>query len=281
MILYKYKKDIEHKINELKQQGKSIGFVPTMGALHQGHLSLIEASREQNDVTICSVFVNPTQFNDINDFKKYPVTIETDILLLTEQGNDILFLPSVEEMYPEGTNGIEHYELDELETLLEGKYRPGHFQGVCQVVNRLFNIVKPHRAYFGQKDYQQCMVIKKMIELKQLPVEIVVHPTIREKNGLAMSSRNLRLSEEDKEKATIIYKALTYIKANKNEVDLITLKQEAAQMLMDNGFERIDYVEISDAETLKPLHNISDSKGAVALVAAFIGGVRLIDNLLL
>ncbi len=281
MILYKYKKDIEHKINELKQQGKSIGFVPTMGALHQGHLSLIEASREQNDVTICSVFVNPTQFNDINDFKKYPVTIETDILLLTEQGNDILFLPSVEEMYPKGTNGIEHYELGELETLLEGKYRPGHFQGVCQIVNRLFNIVKPHRAYFGQKDYQQCMVIKKMVEIKQLPVEIVVHPTIREKNGLAMSSRNLHLSEEDKEKATIIYKTLSYIKANKSEVDLITLKQEAAQMLMDNGFERIDYVEISDAETLKPLHNISDSKGAVALVAAFIGGVRLIDNLLL
>ena len=281
MILYKLKKDIEQKLNALRNQGKSVGFVPTMGALHKGHLSLIEASKKENDVTVCSVFVNPTQFNDVNDFSKYPVTIERDIQQLTEAGADMLFLPSVNEMYPEGTAINEHYELGELETILEGKYRPGHFQGVCAVVHRLFNVVKPHKAYFGQKDYQQCMVIKKLVALKNFPVQIVVHPTVRERSGLALSSRNLRLSERDKEHATILYKTLSYIKQNKNQAPVEALTTEAEQMILNSGFEKIDYVAICHAGTLKLIQNMNQQQQSVVLIAAFIGGVRLIDNMLL
>lgn len=281
MILYKHKKDIEQKINAFRSEGKSIGFVPTMGALHEGHLSLIKASRQKNTITVCSIFVNPTQFNDINDFKKYPVTIESDIQQLTEAGTDILFLPSVTEMYPEGTVATEHYDLDELENILEGKYRPGHFQGVCAVVHRLFLIVKPDTAYFGQKDYQQCMVIKKLVQLKSLPVEIIIHPTIRDNSGLAMSSRNLRLREKDKELVTILYKALSYIKEKKNQLSVDELLKEAKKVILNSGFEKIDYVAICDAVTLQPLQNLTNEQPAVALVAAFIGGIRLIDNRLL
>lgn len=280
MILYKLEKDITQKINALRQHGKSVGFVPTMGALHEGHLSLIEESRKENSITVCSIFVNPTQFNDSNDFKKYPVTIESDIQKLTERGTDILFLPSVEEMYPDGTDAREHYDLGSLETMLEGRYRPGHFQGVCAVVDRLFKIVEPDKAYFGQKDYQQCMVIKKLIQLKSLPVEIVIHPTVRESNGLAMSSRNLRLGEDEKEQAAVLYKALSFIKNNKTKLPPEELQKEAERTILNAGFDKIDYVDIRDAATLQPIQNLNHND-AVALVAAFIGSVRLIDNLLL
>jgi len=253
MILYKYIKDIQLKLSKLKQEQKTVGFVPTMGALHKGHLSLIEASRQQNDITVCSIFVNPTQFNDKNDFANYPVTIEKDILQLTEKGTDILFLPPVTEMYPDGMMAAKHYELGKLETILEGKYRPGHFQGVCQVVHRLFSIVQPHKAYFGQKDYQQCMVIKKLAELEQLDVDIIVHPTVRESSGLAMSSRNMRLNEEEKERATALYKALTHIKENALGRNLQMAKKEAVQIIIDAGFEKTDYLEIADAQTLDPV----------------------------
>lgn len=280
MILYKKKKDIASKIKLLKEESKTIGFVPTMGALHQGHLSLIEASKQQNDVTVCSIFVNPTQFNDSNDFSHYPITLEKDIFQLTEAGTTLLFLPSVDEIYPEGKPS-DHYNLGHLETILEGEFRPGHFQGVCQVVHRLFNIIQPHKAYFGQKDYQQCMVIKKLIQLQQLPVEMIVHPTVRESNGLAMSSRNLRLSEDSKQKATALYKALFFIKQNVDDKSIEYCTEKAMQMVTDAGFEKIDYLQICDAETLQPLHHFTRSKPTVAMVAAFLNGVRLIDNLLL
>ncbi len=280
MILYKQKKDIHEKIEALKSEGKTIGFVPTMGALHQGHLSLIKASCQQNDITVCSIFINPAQFNDSNDFNKYPVTIESDILQLTEAGNNFLFLPSVEEMYPEGKPS-EHYDLGELETTLEGQYRLGHFQGVCQVVNRLFTIIQPHRAYFGQKDYQQCMVIKRLIKLTKSSIDIIIYPTVREAGGLAMSSRNMRLSEEYKQRATALYKALSFIKENKLNFSIPVLTRQAVQTITDAGFQTIEYVEIRDAETLKAVNSINENKPTVALVAAFIGGVRLIDNMLL
>lgn len=281
MILYKQKDDIQKRINSLKDEGKSIGFVPTMGALHEGHLSLIEASRKANDVTVCSIFVNPTQFNDPKDFEKYPVTIESDIAKLTEAGTDILFLPSVNEMYPGGTQTLQHYELGDLETILEGKFRPGHYQGVCNVVYRLFNIVKPHKAFFGQKDYQQCMVIQKLVELENLPIEIVVHQTVREDNGLAMSSRNLRLSDKEREKATAIYKSLLFIKENNKKFPVSELVEKATQMIVFAGFEKTDYVSICDATTLHPLEEIIEDTNAIALVAAFLQDVRLIDNMLL
>ncbi len=280
MILYKKKTDLILKINSLKKRRKTIGFVATMGALHKGHLSLIKASQKQNDITVCSIFVNPTQFNDSNDFNKYPVTLEKDILQLTEANTDILFLPDIDEIYPEG-KPTEHYDLGELETILEGEYRPGHFQGVCQVLHRLFNIVEPHKAYFGQKDYQQCMVIKKLVSFLQLPIEIVIHPTVREPSGLAMSSRNLRLNEDDKQRAVALYNALLFIKENRAKTNLAEVQENVAQIITNAGFEKIDYIAICDAETLQPIEIKNSAKPKVALVAAYIGGVRLIDNMLL
>ncbi len=280
MILYKKATDIQQKIKSLKKEGRTIGFVPTMGALHQGHLSLIEASHKENDVTVCSIFVNPAQFNDSNDFIKYPVTLEQDILQLTKAGTDLLFLPSVDEIYPEG-KPTDHYALEDLETILEGEYRPGHFQGVCQVLQRLFRIVNPHKAYFGQKDYQQCSVVKKLVKLMQIPVGIVIHPTIREASGLAMSSRNMRLSEEDKDRATAIYKALSFIKENKMQLPIPALVEQAKQTLIEAHFDKIDYVEIKNADNLEPIDSIAETTPSIALVAAFINDVRLIDNMLL
>ena len=252
-----------------------------MGALHSGHLSLINSSKKVTDVTVCSIFVNPTQFNDQTDFEKYPQTIENDIFLLEQNDTDILFLPSVEEMYPEGTSAKRNYNLGYLETILEGKYRPGHFQGVCQVVHKLLNIVQPDEIFFGQKDYQQCMVINKLIELENIPVEEIIVPTIREESGLAMSSRNLRLSSSAKEKATAIYKTLLQIKEDIHSKDINTIKKEATQNLLKAGFTKVDYVEIADANTLEPLYQLNNKTKAVALIAAYIDGIRLIDNLLL
>ncbi len=280
MILCKKKNNITDKINSLKKRSKTIGFVPTMGALHDGHLSLIKASLQENDITACSIFINPTQFNDTNDFDKYPITLESDIRKLTEAGTSLLFLPSVTEIYPE-TKANDHYKLGYLETILEGKYRPGHFQGVCQVLHRLFTIIQPNKAYFGQKDYQQCIVIKKLVELEQAPIQIIVHPTVRESNGVAMSSRNLRLSDNDKQRAATLYQALLFIKENIVKTNIEDCKKKALQMITDAGFETIDYVDICSAQTLEPLQHINAAKSAVALVAAYINGVRLIDNMLL
>ena len=280
MILYKKKKDLYTQIEIFKEDGKTIGFVPTMGALHAGHLSLITASLSENDITICSIFVNPAQFNDSNDFRKYPITIESDVEQLTTTGASILFLPNVEDIYPEG-KPQDHYELGALETVLEGQYRPGHFQGVCQVLYRLFSIIKPHKAYFGQKDYQQCMVVKKLVEIMGVSVEVIIYPTVREADGLAMSSRNMRLSANAKQNATALYKALFFIKEEKNQFSIPKLVQKAKQMIAESNFESIDYLEICDAETLQPMANHNPAIRSVALVAAYIDGVRLIDNVLL
>lgn len=266
-----------------KNKSTSVGFVPTMGALHQGHISLIEACKQKADITVCSIFVNPTQFNDIKDFEKYPITIEQDILLLVKANCDILFLPSVKEIYPEGLEKLKHYDLEFLEEILEGKYRKGHFQGVCNVVERLLIAVQPTILFLGQKDYQQCMVIKKLIELmhwqNKLSVEIV--STKREASGLAMSSRNKRLNEIEIENATAIFKALMYIQKNISSAPINTLKQNAENILKENGFEKIDYVTICNAKTLMPITTFNNTITHVALIAAFLGDVRLIDNLLL
>lgn len=253
-----------------------------MGALHLGHISLIESSRKDNDITISSIFVNPTQFNDPKDFEKYPVTIEKDILQLEQAGCDVLFLPSVEEIYPNGTTSKQHYDLGEMETLLEGKFRPGHYQGVCQVVHRLLEIVHPDNLYLGQKDYQQCMVISRLVELMGIndKTNINICPTLRETDGLAMSSRNMRLSEAERVKAVLIFQSLSYIKDNLVAGETDTIKNKAIAMLSDEGF-RVDYIEIADAKTLEPLSNWDGKKKLVALAAAFLNEVRLIDNLLL
>jgi pantoate--beta-alanine ligase len=280
MIVFKNATALAQYIKSLKPD-KTIGFVPTMGALHQGHLSLIEASKEQCDVTVCSIFVNPTQFNDPKDYEKYPVTIEQDILLLTQHCTDILFLPSLNEIYPDGTTNLPQFELGELENVLEGKYRPNHFQGVCQVMNRLLDIVQPEILFLGKKDYQQCMVISKLIELSQLPIKVSIQSTLRENDGLAMSSRNTRLSVEGRKKAVALYRTLLYIKEHLFEEDSVSLIEEAYSKLLAAGFEKIDYIVIADTKTLKSLDVIDASTEAIVLSAAYLEGVRLIDNMLL
>lgn len=279
MILFKKVAGLRNWIENQRLNDETIGFVPTMGALHQGHLSLIDASKKQNNITICSIFVNPTQFNDPRDFEKYPVTIEKDLLLLEEAGCDILFLPSVHEIYPEGTEKKKQYDLGFVETVLDGKFRPGHFQGVCMVVERLLKIVLPDNLYLGQKDYQQCMVIKKLIGLIGLSdkINLVICPTLRESNGLAMSSRNMRLSATEKEKAAAIFKSLLMIKQHFKSESTTVLKQKSEDLLVQAGLKP-DYVEIVDATDLSPL---SDNMNAVALIAAFMNEVRLIDNMLI
>jgi pantoate--beta-alanine ligase len=280
MILFKKAADISDYVRKEISRGQKIGFAPTMGALHQGHISLVETSVLENDITLSSIFINPTQFNDQKDFEKYPVTLEKDIYLLEKAGCDVLFLPQVSEIYPHGTTAKMKYELGYLDTVLEGKYRPGHFQGVCQVVHRLLDIVVPHRLYIGQKDYQQCLVIKKLVELVGSPVEIRICPTTRESDGLAMSSRNLRLSPEDRKKANRIIGALSGMREKMHPGLLAAIEEEAIDALTQDGF-KVDYVEIANAESLQLPETWDGNQKMVALVAAFLDDVRLIDNLLL
>ncbi|MEO6491109.1 MAG: pantoate--beta-alanine ligase, partial [Ferruginibacter sp.] len=279
MILLKSAKELAEFIQQARSNKRSIGFVPTMGALHKGHLSLIDRSRLQTGLTVCSIFVNPTQFNNPEDFKKYPVTIETDIDMLEEHGCDLLFLPRVDEIYIPGTETI-HYDLGYLETVLEAAYRPGHFQGVCQVVDRLLQIVDPDILYLGQKDLQQCMVIKKLTELKRFQTNLIICPTLREVDGLAMSSRNKRLNEVERNTAVLIYETLLKIKHALRTGSLQELKQNAINNLTGEGF-KVDYVEIADADTLELQTEWDGKKNIVALIAAYINDVRLIDNMLL
>lgn len=281
MIIFKTISAIRAYLEKPFLQTQTIGFVPTMGALHAGHLSLIQESKQACDVTVASIFVNPTQFNDPKDYEKYPVTIEEDCRLLEEAKTDLLFLPSVKEMYPDGTASPKHYDLGELENLLEGRYRPGHFQGVCQVVEHLLEIVKPARLFMGQKDYQQCMVIQRLLQITGMPVQLNVSPTLREKDGLAMSSRNVRLTADQRQRATAIYEQLKRIKEKYTSQDLFSLQQEATEQLQNVGFSKVDYVSIADANTLQPITQPYNETKAVALIAAFMGDVRLIDNLLL
>jgi pantoate--beta-alanine ligase len=280
MIIFKKAADIYTSLLQSRESGNSIGFVPTMGALHQGHISLINMSKKVNTVTVCSIFVNPTQFNDAKDFVNYPTTIEKDIDALEKAGCDVLFLPSVSEMYPHGTKDAQTYHLGYLETVLEGKYRPGHFQGVCLVVHRLLNIMPAQQLYLGQKDYQQCMVIKKLVEVENIKTSINICPTLRETSGLAMSSRNMRLSEEEKVLALKIFETLTYLKNNIRPGHLSELKQAAISKLINAGF-KVDYVEIADADNLEMSNHWDGHRKLVALAAVFVNDVRLIDNLLL
>jgi pantoate--beta-alanine ligase len=280
MIIFKKQAELIHHLQTQKQADIQIGFIPTMGALHAGHLSLMEQSKKKTGITVCSIFINPTQFNDPKDFQKYPVTIENDIYLLEKNGVDILFLPAVDEIYPGGTDNLEHFELGYLETILEGKFRPGHFQGVCQVMFRLLEIVKPGFLFMGQKDYQQCMVVKRLLEIMQSNIQFITCETLRETDGLAMSSRNMRLNEEERKNASAIYEALIYLKQNIKVGSLINMIDEAKSILLKKDFI-IDYVEIADADTLTEIENWNGSQKIVALVAALQHEIRLIDNMLL
>ncbi|QTE36044.1 pantoate--beta-alanine ligase [Mucilaginibacter gossypii] len=275
MKIFSTKNEITDYFN--RKPVKVIGFVPTMGALHKGHLGLIELAKQQSTQVVCSIFVNPTQFNDPKDLEKYPRPITDDIRRLEEVNCDILFNPQVTEMYAD--NEKWHFDMGDLEYLLEGKFRPGHYQGVTQVVNKLFNIVKPDIAFFGQKDYQQFMVINKMVEVLKMPVKLVMCPIEREPDGLAMSSRNIHLTPYDREHSLILSKALNWVKENFDINKIDTLQQQAAQMISNEPGVELEYFEIADGKTLH--HATPASETIVALVAARVGKTRLIDNVLI
>lgn len=280
MILFKEADAIENAIRLHKKNGKQIGYVPTMGALHKGHMHLIENAQKGSGITVCSIFVNPTQFNDPADYKKYPVTIDKDIYMLESAGTDIVYLPAAREIYPDGTSTLESYDLGYLETVLEGKFRPGHFQGVCQVMSRLLTTIRPQRLYMGQKDYQQCMVVKRLIEILKLDTELIICATVREPDRLAMSSRNKRLNEEERKKAVGIFKALDFIKENIRPGNLTRLKNDAITIIKKHNF-KIDYLEIAEADALRLTDDWDGKQKLVALAAGFMNEVRLIDNMLL
>ncbi|MBK6826366.1 MAG: pantoate--beta-alanine ligase [Chitinophagaceae bacterium] len=283
MILFKKITDLRNWLESQRKNGKSIGFVPTMGALHPGHLSLIETSLNKAAVTVCSIFVNPTQFNDPADFSKYPVTIESDIELLEAAGTMALFLPDVKEIYPNGGPASKKYDLGYLETVLDGSSRPGHFQGVCTVVERLLEIVEPDHLMLGQKDYQQCLVITRLLELMGdtgKRIQIHICPTLREKSGLAMSSRNMRLNMADREKAALIHQCLLQIRNELEAGKLNNIKQKITAILISQGF-RPDYVELANARNLTLTEVWDGKEELVALIAAFLSEVRLIDNMLI
>jgi pantoate--beta-alanine ligase len=279
MILFKHAADLTGWLKKETAKARSVGFVPTLGALHAGHISLIDISKNSADLTVCSIFVNPTQFNDPKDFLKYPVTIEKDIALLEAAGVDVIFLPGVSELYPGGTTGLEHYELGPLETLLEGKYRPGHFQGVCQVMFRLLSLVRPDHLFMGQKDYQQCMVIQRLLVLMALPTRLYKCPIVREPDGLAMSSRNLRLTPEQRIHASAIYQALLSLARTWRAAPVSALA--GAEVILKQADFQIDYITVADAESLEPIADTRNSTAIVALIAAFQGEIRLIDNMIL
>jgi pantoate--beta-alanine ligase len=275
MFIFKKTADLRQYIDGLKA---SIGFVPTMGALHSGHLSLIEKAKQENKIVICSIFINPTQFNDKKDFDRYPVTLQSDIERLDQAGTDVLFLPGVDEIYPHGIDEPAHFELGYLDTVLDGKFRPGHFTGVCNVVNRLMRAVKPDKLYLGEKDYQQCLVIKRLLTLTDNPAELVICPTRREANGLAMSSRNELLSKGARERASAIFYCLKSIREESPKVSFSELQKRYITYLNSNSFDT-EYIVLADAETLEFLPDFDQSKKMVVLIATKMEGVRLIDNL--
>jgi pantoate--beta-alanine ligase len=282
VLLFKRNSDLNEYIAKKRAEGIKIGFVPTMGALHAGHISLIKLSRNKAEITICSIFVNPTQFNDPSDYEKYPNTLPTDVDLLAEAGCDVLFLPTITEIYPEGAGASKSpIPLDGLDQQLEGTSRPGHFQGVAQVVKRLLDLVKPDLLILGQKDFQQVLVVRKMIEHFNMSVEVVRAAIVREENGLAMSSRNVRLSKDAREKVGVIYKALSYVKERYRKIECDVLIERAKEMILEKlEGATIDYLLIADSETLMETDS-NNNREKVLLAAVWVEGVRLLDNILL
>lgn len=275
MKTVKTKSDLAKLLDLHRDKKENIGFVPTMGALHDGHISLVKMARERNKVVVVSIFVNPIQFNNPEDLKKYPRTFEEDAALLKDNGVDYVFYPEVHEMYPEEAK--EKYDFGSLEKVLEGAFRPGHFNGVGVVVKRLFDIVNPDQSFFGKKDFQQLAIIRKLVEIENIPVEIIAGETKREKDGLAMSSRNIRLTKYERTLAPQIYANLQYTKVNKTEKTPLEI-EEAAIANLSSNFD-VEYFKICDGHSLQSISSWEETDYPVALVAAHLGKVRLIDNL--
>jgi pantoate--beta-alanine ligase len=280
MILFKKEHQLQYYLNTLRLNKKSIGLIPTMGALHEGHLSLIRKAKEENDFVVCSVFVNPTQFNNDADLEKYPRTEANDIELLTSIGTDIIFMPSVEEVYPKELNTTLELDFGELATTMEGEFRPGHFDGMAQVVNRFLNMVQPHSLYMGQKDFQQITIVRNMLIQLGSEVRLVMCPILRQDNGLAMSSRNVRLTPENRALAVKVFQTLS---AAKNLIDKKTPKEieEWAMQELNISKFRPEYFSIVDGITLQLIEDFGKTNSAVACTAVWAGDVRLIDNMIL
>ena len=270
-------KELKNLLDDYRAKGMRIGFVPTMGALHNGHASLVERSVAGNDVTVVSVFVNPTQFNDKNDLKNYPRTLEADCALLERVGATVVFAPTVEEMYP--SEDTRCFSFAPLDTVMEGACRPGHFNGVAQIVSKLFDAVEPHRAYFGEKDFQQLAIIREMVRQLSYNIEIVGCPIVREEDGLAMSSRNTLLTEDERERALAISGTL-FASADFAKVNSLAATKAFVEDMIDDieGLD-LEYYQIVDGNTLQPIEEWSDSDYVVGCIALFCGNIRLIDNI--
>lgn len=271
-------KELKDAVNALKAEGKSVGLVPTMGALHDGHISLVEQARRDNDAVVVSVFVNPTQFNNPDDLRTYPRTEDADCRRLEAAGVDFAFIPSVEEMYPEPDTRV--FELGDVAAVMEGAMRPGHFNGVAQVVSRLFAMVNPDRTYFGEKDFQQIAVIRRMVELEKFAIEIVSCPIKRESDGLAMSSRNVRLSARQREVAPNIYRILKEsVEAKASGLSLEETKRKVIEEINAYPEMEVEYYEIVNADDMQPVGDWNDCRQAVGCITVYLGDVRLIDNI--
>ena len=273
-----------HTVSELRQEldiqrkaGKKIGFVPTMGALHEGHASLVRYAVAENEIVVVSIFVNPTQFNDKNDLLKYPRTLEADCELLEKEGADYVFAPTVEEIYPEPDT--RQFSYAPLDTVMEGKFRPGHFNGVCQVVSKLFMMVEPDKAYFGEKDFQQLAIIREMVKQMNFPLQIVGCPIVREEDGLALSSRNTRLSAQEREFALNISKTLFRSKEYAASHTLEETQRFVEDSIASSEGLQLEYFEIVDGLTLQRIENWEDTDYVVGCITVFCGEVRLIDNI--
>ena len=276
MKIFKNRKSLIKEMSDLKK----IAFVPTMGALHQGHISLISKSNELCDITVCSIYVNPTQFNNADDLLKYPKTIKDDIKILQENKCDILYCPEDEDLYKENEKPNE-YRFNGIELYLEGQYRPGHFNGVATIVEKLLNIINPQKIFFGEKDLQQLMIIKTLVKQKNILTEVVGCPTIREENGLAKSSRNQHLSKIDREHCGVIYKQLINFKHLFNEMDLSELKKQITTNITSRNKIKIEYLELVNLDTFAPDKTPSKKVKYAVCIAVSISGVRLIDNIIL
>ena len=271
---------LEQALAQWKSIGFSVGFVPTMGALHQGHVSLIERAISENDKVVCSIFINPTQFNNQEDLVNYPSQIDKDLALLRKVSCDLVFSPDIKDMYPEG-NKILKFELNGLDALMEGAHRPGHFDGVCTIVSKLFNLIKPKNAYFGQKDFQQLAIVRQLNKNQKFKINIVGCPIIRDENGLAMSSRNMLLNKKERLIAAKIYHILKSAKAQFFSNHIENVKLFVIKELNAVSAFSTDYVEIVHAQTLQPLNDGEKKEPAVLCIAVFLGSIRLIDNILL
>ena len=280
MEIFKTKAALKAFLKPLKASGKKIALVPTMGALHNGHISLIKLAQQNAEIIICSIFVNPTQFTDPKDLEKYPRPIEHDLAMLQDAGCNGVFMPNVEEMYPSGADEKWHIDLGSAEFLLEGAFRKGHYQGVTQIVKKLFDAVEPDVAMFGQKDFQQVLMIKNMLAHFKLPITIITCPMIREEDGLAMSSRNIHLTPEDRKHSLVLSKSLQFVVDHFDAYTLAELESRAKALYNDIDGVELDYFTIANGDTLEPAKT-KEANNLVALVAAKVGSTRLIDNMII